>query len=616
VITALALAARASDLALDTTLLADANGGGFGSGVAGGDFNGDGFSDVLVGQPSEHTIHLFLGSPSGLQTTALLVFEHEYEDYPWGTGYFGAPMAALDGNADGYDDVAVSAVGTGDVYLLDGGPAGLVPGSERRLEALEASAGASYFGDAIANAGDTDGDGYPELVVGDHPWQARHDSTDGAVFVYSGSQQGVDPCSELRLEAPNPAADGINIFGAWVAGAGDVNHDGYAEVASVCLQCGTEDGGWGDDPGEVYVWHGGAAGIGAEAPEVINGAGSIALVPDVDGDDYDELLIDGANGTWLLYGSAAGIDVSTVLQLSEQPGTEAGLGDVDGDGLGDMLIGHGHYGASDAWVELLLGNTSRAPPERLRLDHDPDRGDSWGIWSAYALGDIDGDGRADFASSAVGAGEVYVCRAACAWYADADGDGAGDPATWSAGCWEHPGQVANATDCDDADASVQGATWYPDADGDGWGVLAGAALACARPASTADNWLDCDDADAPVHPEAEDASTDGVDQDCDGYDGVQVRDTAVPDCTGDTGVPDTGGPREDTAPPRDSGPPAETGAPDTGAVVPPAPRRAQGCGCGTGGAGPVWVGLVALAWRRRPPPPGARGWSAAVETPR
>jgi hypothetical protein len=204
---------------------------------------------------------------------------------------------------------------------------------------------------------------------------------------------------------------------------------------------------------------------------------------------------------------------------------------------------------------------------------------------------------------------VYVYRAACAWYADADGDGAGDPDTRSAGCWEHPDQVANATDCDDADASVQGATWYPDADRDGWGVLAGAALACDRPASTADNWLDCDDADAAVHPEAEDASTDGVDQDCDGHDGAQVRDTAVPDCTGDA---DTGGPPQDTAP--DSGPPAETGAPDTGALVPPATPRGQGCGCGTAGGGAGWVGLVALAWLRRPPPPRARGWSAATET--
>jgi hypothetical protein len=612
VITALVLTARASDLALDTTLLADADGGGFGSGVAGGDFNGDGFSDVLVGQPSEHAIHLFLGSESGLQTTALLVFEHEREDYPWGTGSFGAPMAALDANADGYDDVAVSAPDAHAVYLLDGGPAGLVPGSERRLEAIEASAGgsySSYFGQAVANAGDTDGDGYPELVVGDRLWSETYRSEDGAVFVYLGSEEGIDPCSEQRLEAANPAADGINQFGDWVAGGADVNHDGYTEVVGVCVECGTEE------EGEVYVWYGGAAGIGAEAPGIINGWGGIALVPDLDGDDYDELSIyGGSDGTRLFYGSAAGIDVSTVLQLSEQAGTEAGLGDVDGDGLGDMLIGHGHYGASDAWVELLLGNTSRAPPERLRLDHDPDRGDSWGNGSAYALGDIDGDGLADFASSAAGAGEVYVYRAACAWYTDADGDGAGAPDTRSAGCWQHAEQVANANDCDDADASVQGATWYPDADGDGWGVLAGAALTCDRPASTADNWLDCDDADAAVHPEAEDVSTDGVDQDCDGYDGVQMRDTAVPDCTADTGVSDTGGPREDTAPPRDSGPPAETGAPDTGAVVPPAPRRAQGCGCGTAGRGAGWVGLVALAWLRRPPPPGARGWSAAVET--
>jgi len=128
------------------------------------------------------------------------------------------------------------------------------------------------------------------------------------------------------------------------------------------------------------------------------------------------------------------------------------------------------------------------------------------------------------------------------WYADADGDGFGDPDTSIDSCDPGDGWLADSADCDDGDAdinpdatescngidddcdgltddqdeAVTGTTsWYSDADGDGWGDEDDAQDRCEQPSGTSGTPGDCDDGDPAVNPSATETCN-GIDDDCDG----------------------------------------------------------------------------------------------------
>ncbi len=140
------------------------------------------------------------------------------------------------------------------------------------------------------------------------------------------------------------------------------------------------------------------------------------------------------------------------------------------------------------------------------------------------------------------------------FYADADNDGFGDPATGEKTCTPKADQVPDGTDCDDSDAATYpGAdemcdqkdndcdgetdegllvTFYADLDGDGFGTADTTAQACSAPPGYVDNASDCNDDNASIHPDAAE-TCDGVDNDCDGQVDEGTLSTFYADLDGD-----------------------------------------------------------------------------------
>jgi len=130
------------------------------------------------------------------------------------------------------------------------------------------------------------------------------------------------------------------------------------------------------------------------------------------------------------------------------------------------------------------------------------------------------------------------------WYADADGDGYGDPGVTTASCDQPESTTDRVEDCDDADEDINpdadevcdevdndcdgdtdeeatdATTWYTDADGDGFGDPDSPVLDCDQPSGTVEDDSDCEDGDDTAYPDSTETETpgDGVDQDCDGVD--------------------------------------------------------------------------------------------------
>jgi hypothetical protein len=166
-----------------------------------GDFNGDGFDDLLVGTPgtgvSPSGALLFYGSVRGPSLTPS--FGYSAPDYMYAG--FGTVMGLGDTNADGFDDLAIGngSVGTwvGRTYIYLGGPGGPSRTASSSIAGMDGDR--TYFGGRIAGPGDTDGDGYADMAVG----------ASGKVFLFFGSATGIVTSPGRILENPAGTGDGF-----------------------------------------------------------------------------------------------------------------------------------------------------------------------------------------------------------------------------------------------------------------------------------------------------------------------------------------------------------------------------------------------------------------------
>ncbi|MFQ5512625.1 MAG: integrin alpha [Candidatus Krumholzibacteriia bacterium] len=171
-----------------------------------------------------------------------------------------AVAGAGDVNNDGYDDVIVGAVfldnpeqdeGQSRVYL--GGPGGL---SATPAWAVDGNNVSANFGHAVSGAGDVNNDGYDDVIVG-APRYFNPEVREGRAFVYLGRIGGPSTLATWTGESNQDEAN----FGWSVAGAGDVDNDGYDDIVVGAPFYGNGELG----EGRAYVYHGGGSGLSPTA---------------------------------------------------------------------------------------------------------------------------------------------------------------------------------------------------------------------------------------------------------------------------------------------------------------------------------------------------------------
>jgi hypothetical protein len=387
-----------------------------------GDVNGDGFSDVIVGaylfdngQADEGRAFVYLGSATGLSATVAWTAESDQA-----IARFGVSVgAAGDVNGDGYSDVIVGA----DLYdngRTDEGRAFVYLGSATGLSAsvawsAESNQAGAWFGHSVATAGDVNGDGYSDVIVG--AYQFDNGQTDeGRAFVYLGSATGLSAGVAWTAESAQAGA----WFGVSVASAGDVNGDGYSDVI---VGAYLFDNGESAE-GRASVYHGSATGLSATAAwtaesdqaEAFFGL-SVATAGDVNGDGYSDVIVGAPfydNGettegrAFVYHGSATGLSATVGWtaesdQASAQFGwSVASAGDVNGDGYSDVIAGAFGYdnGQTNEGRAFVYHGSATGLGATLASTAESDQAGAQFGYSVATAGDVNGDGYSDVIVSA------------------------------------------------------------------------------------------------------------------------------------------------------------------------------------------------------------------------
>ena len=366
-----------------------------------GDVNGDGFDDVIIGAPytdpngtGSGSSYVVFGKTSGFSATM------DLSNLDGNSGFRLNGAAAFDRsgrsvssagdvNGDGFDDVIV---GTGDdfsvgtSYMVFGKASGFDASLE--LSSLDGNNGFGLegverrdsSGFSVSSAGDINGDGFDDVILG-APKAAPNGYASGSSYVVFGHASGFAATLNLSsLDGNNGfRLDGTAEFdssGYSVNGAGDVNGDGFDD-----LIIGTQG------TNSSYVVFGRATGFGAsmnlssldgsngfrlDGREDVNSGRSVSNAGDVNGDGFADLIVGAQradqnynfySSSYVVFGKASGfgatLDLSSLngsngFRLEETPGNSRGefsvsdAGDFNGDGFDDLIVGStGVEGYSD-----------------------------------------------------------------------------------------------------------------------------------------------------------------------------------------------------------------------------------------------------------------------------
>ncbi|GAA0409702.1 hypothetical protein GCM10009541_61020 [Micromonospora gifhornensis] len=370
-----------------------------GTGPTRSDFDGDGVDDIAAASGSTH-------ERLAHHSTGIVVVRYSsapYVDYfagvlssDGGCGCFGMALAAGDFNGDGYDDLAIgdsdevdpgNKTHAGGVWVIPGSRNGLVVDSAQHFNQSSpgvpgAAEDYDWFGSALA-AGDINGDGRDDLAIGAYGESIGKVKEAGAVTVLYGGVGGLRTAGAQQLHQNQAAVPGAaergDHFGFTLA-IGKVNENKYADLVIGAPH--ENDGQTWNGSGMVTLMWGSANGVKLSGATSVTGAG--------------------------VY-KATGRQDTIAWYLGEA----LAIGDVNGDGLGEVIAGApgaqtphlyggliaaftgrtGGAGLSGKAVKIITQRTAGVPGS-------PEQEDRFG--AALAVGDVTGDGRADVLVGAPG----------------------------------------------------------------------------------------------------------------------------------------------------------------------------------------------------------------------
>jgi len=273
---------------------------------------------------------------------------------------------------------------------------------------------ADYFGESVNNAGDVNGDGFDDLIIG-APWADLNGKNSGSSYVVFGKASGFD--ATLNVSTLNGSngfrLDGeaeFDLSGEPVSSAGDINGDGFDDV----IVSASRNDANGVDSGSSYIVFGRASGFDAamdlSSLDGTNGfrlsgasgdflGSSVSSVGDINGDGFDDVSI-GSNYTdpqtgqtslvsYTVFGKASGFNA--VMESSSIAGSNGfrqdggvigNAGDVNGDGFEDFTVGS----------SVVFGKASGFSAELDPSNLDGNNGFSVDGQINYSAGDVNGDG--------------------------------------------------------------------------------------------------------------------------------------------------------------------------------------------------------------------------------
>ena len=407
--------------------------GTYSGGISGiGDFNQDGYGDIMLGAPMPDNTagygvaYLVLGRQGILgvndvfDLTTLDGTNGIRFDGPDVRSYFGGMVSGTgDVNGDSYDDFIVQAMwadplgrtNAGETHVVYGGPTLPGSGGSMSINALTATQGVSipgkYAGDhsgqSVSGVGDVNGDGIKDFIIGAPRADPQGRTDAGESYLVYGSASGIGSGGSFDLFSLN-GVNGVRIdgrnagdcyngtyIGIFCAEAGDVNGDGYGDVL-VAAEYADSQGMV--DSGEAYLIYGKAGGIGT-------------------GGVLDLRSLDGTNG----------VRIESERENDKSMRYVSSIGDINGDGFADIALGNPFHDYGRVYI--IYGAPSLGAGGIFRVaDIDGingvlvigvDPGSTLGL-NLSGAGDVSGDGLDDMVMGALwadplgrtNAGEAYL----------------------------------------------------------------------------------------------------------------------------------------------------------------------------------------------------------------